>query len=479
MTFSSRSKILSPLVLLLIVTPFGCDGPEDETADSIQPLTAAQGAPPSFMVGTKRAVFVDFRRATYNLLFDTRNGGRATVRSTIDFVVEQPGYPLYDSVQIPTSLSLDGTAVRDLLISSPGGKTSYRMLQRQLAAGPHRLVVNSPLVEGVQFDSAGPSSLFFFYDISDRNFLELYAASNLEFDQFAITMLVTIQGTFTAPEFFTNGSVSQLANNQWRITYPSRSNSSAPYFHMVPRGKFMVNRHQLTSVDGRTIPVTIYGSAREFPSLTGYWTETSRVFHELERTYGPWLHRGITIHAAQIGGGMEWPGATISDLSSLGHELMHSYFARGVMPVDGDAGWMDEAIAVWRDSGYPADAPGFPVDTNMANRSRYLRTPDRRAYQEGPMFMAQLNHAIAQRRPGGLKGFLRGLAAQHAFTPISTRQFQTWMEQYAGVSFQHLFGPAVYGGAAGPESTTATIQAAPSATNHHPVLTADTIRSLL
>jgi hypothetical protein len=50
---------------------------------------------------------------------------------------------------------------------------------------------------------------------------------------------------------------------------------------------------------------------------------------------------------------MEYCGATMTDPGALGHELTHSWFARGVMPANGNTGWIDEAVASWRDDGYP------------------------------------------------------------------------------------------------------------------------------
>ena len=79
---------------------------------------------------------------------------------------------------------------------------------------------------------------------------------------------------------------------------------------------------------------------------------------ELEQTYGPYPHEALLIYCTgNISGGMEYAGATMTSLEALGHEITHSWFARGVMPANGNAGWIDEAIARWRDRGYPRAPP--------------------------------------------------------------------------------------------------------------------------
>ena len=52
---------------------------------------------------------------------------------------------------------------------------------------------------------------------------------------------------------------------------------------------------------------------------------------ELEADYGAYTHDSMTVYIAGRGG-MEHCGATITSMSALGHEITHSWFARGVMP---------------------------------------------------------------------------------------------------------------------------------------------------
>src|SRR5690606_27098526 len=102
--------------------------------------------------------------------------------------------------------------------------------------------------------------------------------------------------------------------------------------HTVPEGTTDELEFSLRSVDGRMIPAVVY-TAKSFwggsTSLNQLKAMASEVFHELEGDYGAWPHPSLVIYNAGMGG-MEYCGATMTSTSALGHELFHSYFARGV-----------------------------------------------------------------------------------------------------------------------------------------------------
>ena len=105
---------------------------------------------------------------------------------------------------------------------------------------------------------------------------------------------------------------------------------------------------------------------------------------------------------------MEYAGATKTKLASLRHELDHSYFGRNILPVNGNAAWIDEAIAEWGDFGYESsDKPPKPP-ANLRNRSEYVTTTHGGAYTVGRAFMEHLDYVLRQRGDPdiGLKAFL-------------------------------------------------------------------------
>ncbi len=140
---------------------------------------------------------------------------------------------------------------------------------------------------------------------------------------------------------------------------------------------------------------------------------------------------------------MEYSGATMTSLYALGHELTHSYFARGVMPVSGNSGWLDEAIASWRDDGYQSHETLRYSSAKMSGFSQYKRTTDRKAYNEGAKFMAYLNSRLESR--GGLEGFLREVYSAYVHQNITTELFRSELEAFSGQSFKDQFKGHVYG----------------------------------
>jgi hypothetical protein len=163
---------------------------------------------------------------------------------------------------------------------------------------------------------------------------------------------------------------------------------------------------------------------------------------------------------------MEYAGATSSGTDSLYHELNHSYFARHVLPGDGDAGWIDEAIASWQDNGFP-ELPSIDFKTNMGSRGMYIRYTDSRAYSEGMEFMGYLQSLL--KKEGGLIPFLKQYHDQWKENHIYTLGLQGFLEKTTGRSFAQAFQHFIMnpdGKFEGPERVNP----------HHPQWTAEQIK---
>jgi hypothetical protein len=231
------------------------------------------------------------------------------------------------------------------------------------------------------------------------------------------------------------------------VTYPDHYNASSIFFHTVPEGAVEEIRYSLKSIDGREVPVVIYmapsffGKYIDSLSLDKFKIETDKVFAELERDYGPWPHPGIIIYNAGVGG-MEYCGATITEFRALGHELFHSYFARGVMPANGNSGWLDEALASWRDAGYKG-LSSLSGTSMMSSRPYYTRITDRDAYTFGEKFMRLMEGKV--RGQGGLKPFLRHLLETKIFAPLFVEEFIKDMESFYGMAFEADFKRYTFG----------------------------------
>ena len=115
------------------------------------------------------------------------------------------------------------------------------------------------------------------------------------------------------------------------------------------------------------------------------------------------------------------------------------------MPVDGDAGWIDEAIAKWGDCGYLRSESPPVRQVNMGKRSQYVRTTSNEAYSTGRDFLAHLDYVLRDR--GGLKTFLKEYAKRKRHQSVTATEFQELMEEFyddRASDLKELFDRYVY-----------------------------------
>lgn len=429
-------------------------------------------APQSFRHANGKAVYVDFESAHYELTYDL-NAKSARVKATIKFEAVEEGYPVFDMRANALTAMLDDepTLVSDL--KTPDGATTVRVLSTIATPGEHTLVITAPLTNLVEFNNGGVHSATWTTDLNDRGYLEQYMPANMEFDRVPMVFDVKFVGLTKKQVVYANGDIKELKNNHFQVTFPDYFTSSSVFFHTVPEGVMAETRFDFRSIDGRMLPVVIYLKpgflSNPTSSLERLKNDTVRIMNELEADYGPFLHPSLTIYNAGMGG-MEYCGATMTSLSALGHELIHSYFARGIIPANGNSGWIDEAIASWRDNGYPRGS-GFSGNANMAGRAAYTRFTDRQAYSYGATFMSNLDNLFSSQ--GGLKSLLRRLVEEKAFTPFFTEDFVAWAEGHYRTSLMEIFKRHVYQGV----SDTSKMSVAPHV--HHQKLTLEQLKALL
>jgi hypothetical protein len=287
------------------------------------------------------------------------------------------------------------------------------------------------------------SSAFWIRDLKERMFMEQYIPSNFEYDQYAMTFNVHFKGTREVKQdIYANGKVTQTSFRSWKIEFPAWYTASCPYFHTTPAGKMRRIDFEYKSINGRMIPMTIY---------TPWYLKTSRfasysreVMAELEADYGPYAHPTWIAYGTLPGtGGMEHAGATQTSLGALDHEMLHSYFAKGVVPANGNSGWIDEAIASWRDYGYQRlPDPGFG-GSDIGGQSVYKRHTDSRSYALGRAFMAYLDWRL--QNVGGLKAFLKGYHHAYKQTVVTTEHFKNNLEFFSGIDFTEEFNTYIWG----------------------------------
>ena len=423
-------------------------------------------APPSFTYKDSKAVPIDLE--TVHVSYDF-NLAQKKVNATaiLKFTAGESGYPFFDLKPGVSSLELDGLAIDKSLLPSiktPNNSSTVRILGIKIdGQTEHSLIVNFQLSNNdVTFSTSAVRCGFFMSDL-DRaeygglHFFETYGPANLEFDQIKFSFDVKVTGTTTAHRIFTNGDVTEVATNQWSVIFPDYYTSSSLYFHIANDKAFAVREGIFQGLD-QAIPLQVYseskaGADKAFKNLKSN-------LQELEGTFGPSLHKKYVVYAtSSFPGGMEHSGATVTDFGALGHEISHSWFARGIMPANGNAGWIDEAIASWRDNGYPSRDISSANSTNLGGFSPYHRATPEEAYDEGADLIAGLNKRYSQF--GGMKTVLHDWFSEAKGTNVSTPEFKTFLERSTSDNLDVIFKRAVYGQNRGKESSPSKTGRAP------------------
>ncbi len=403
--------------------------------------SSASQAPANFRYKKSLAVFVDFKKADYTITFNYQTK-KVEVETSIIFYQPATGLPIFDLVSTPTNVSVNGIATRVNEISDPDKVTKLRIVEKKLTVGTYTLKMKNFVDSNVVFNHLGVASGFWLGDLSDRNYLEKYIPSNLEYDQFPKKFVVNFVGFGKLEHVIkANGDIRTLGNGKYEIHFPGYYTSSSVFFHVYPKGLNLPNvTFDYRSIDGRILPVDIYTSVE----ISGFITLSKTLLAELENDYGPFPHDKVLIYGNSLAkGGMEYSGATATGLLSLGHELFHSYNARGVMPANGNSGWMDEAMSRWRDNNYPTASELSFESTRLAANSVWQRSTDRMSYTEGSAFLSLIAHKMNE-RGFDLKESLRNYFQSHMYQTVTTKNLEDKLLEDTGMDFSTDFKKYIY-----------------------------------
>jgi hypothetical protein len=109
-----------------------------------------------------------------------------------------------------------------------------------------------------------------------------------------------------------------------------------------------------------------------------------------------------------------------------------------------NAGWMDEAIARWRDNKYPEISKLSYESTQLAGHSVWTRMTDRMAYTEGSAFLSWIAYRMSENGLS-LKESLKDYFQKFKFTTVTTPQFQNEVTMASGLSLKADFDQYIYG----------------------------------
>lgn len=401
-------------------------------------------APPAFQWQGKSVVPVEFSEYRLALDIDVPNK-RAVGRAEITFVARQRGRPLLDMVPEPRKVVVDGKVADFPEVVPPDNQAPVRVLDVEVEAGSHKLAIEYDLTANTISFNNGVQLGLFMTDRKIRGYLERHAPANLDFNQFPLTVSISVAGASTPPRLFTNGKAA-TSGNAWEVTFPAHFSSSSFFLHLSDRA-FQVQNDSFNGKNA-TIPLLAYGLSPDAPPQA--IATAKSVLAELESTYGAYAHDRLTMYISG-GGGMEYCGATMTSLGSLPHEILHSWFGRGVMPGSGNAGWIDEGIAQWRDNQYPTRAPDPEREpTQLSGFSPYQRHTLGNAYDDGSLLFSELDHLFGQGGGKGLRPVLGELYREKKLQQITTEFLKSFLESQTGHDLGAMFDRFVYGRDEGP-----------------------------
>lgn len=362
-------------------------------------------APPPKLVDGLWAVPMDIARIDASLLFDAASQ-QISGDATLDFRLgHYAGCPIFDLRQSITGAWLDGAAVALADVASHdfggGANANLRVLNRVLDAGsshslrltyavgvPQASMAGSYLPQIVW--SAGPRLAFNFgfTDLGAGRYLEAFVPANLIFDQFELSLQLQLTGTAVAHTPISNGSVTDLGVNHWRIDFPPRYSALSPLLEL--RASDSLQSHTLNTVlpvSGTNVAISTWKLSGNAANLANQANAIAGFLADNENSSGRYIH-GNRFTAFIHQGGMEYDGGTTTGVGPLRHETFHSWWARGLKPASQADAWFDEAWTTYHDNGAAGVQPFNFAEAALAlcPRNPWVRVTHGSSYGAGERF---------------------------------------------------------------------------------------------
>lgn len=405
-------------------------------------------APAPTTVDGLLAAPIDIHNVDAHLSFDaTSSSGRG--RATVHFVTgDHEGNPIFDLRQEITAAALDGVSIPPAKLAhhdfGGGPDAELRVLEAVLPAGSRHTLqldyrLGPPAASSVgSYPPAitwrsGPRLTFNFgfTDLGAGRYLEAFIPANLIFDQFSLTLDLDLLGTPVPHTAITNGEVTVVAPNRWRIGFPARFTALSPLLELRATNtlELLVDTVDLP-VSGTRVAVEAWKLAGSPVALPDRVADLGRWLAANEQSSGRYRH-GSRFTAFLHRGGMEYEGGTTSSEEALRHETFHSWFARGLKPASQADGWWDEAWTVYNDNGAtratPFDFSAPPVLLRSPNP--WVRVTSADSYEKGNRFFEGVAAAIGTTR---LRSLMRELYTDHSDRPITTAFLEDFLVTRSG-----------------------------------------------
>lgn len=362
-------------------------------------------APPPKRVDGLWAVPIDIQRIDASLVFDAASqqiAGDATLQFRLG---RHAGCPIFDLRQTLGGVWLDGAAVPVAEVAQHdfggGANASLRVLARSLEAGsthslrltysvgvPQASMAGSYLPQIVW--SAGPRLAFNFgfTDLGAGRYLEAFVPANLIFDQFELSLELRLTGTAVAHTPISNGSISNLGSNHWRIDFPARFSALSPLLELRAGDSLQSStQNTVLPVSGSNVAITAWKLTSNAANLATQTAAIAGFLAANETSSGRYIH-GERFTAFIHQGGMEYEGGTTTSTGPLRHETFHSWWARGLKPASQPDAWFDEAWTTYHDNGAAGVLPFDFAEAALAlcSRNPWVRVTHGSSYGSGERF---------------------------------------------------------------------------------------------
>ncbi|HEY0060651.1 MAG TPA: hypothetical protein VGC21_00945 [Telluria sp.] len=406
-------------------------------------------APPPKTVDALVAVPIDIQTVDAAFVFDGATS-TATADVTISYTVgPTAGNPIFDLRQTIAAAWLDGVALPPAQLAhhsfGSASFTDLRVIASVQAAGSvHTLRLQYPLATPdaqlggsylpVLEWTAGPR-LRFVFGLSDLNrarYAEAWLPVNLIFDQFALTLEVSLTGTFAPHSVISNAAMTMLGANHWRLAFPARFSALSPMLEIRATDTLeMQTDTTLLPVSGATVTLEGWKPAGSATNLSNALNTLKTLLADNENDYGPYLHGNRFVAFFNGSGGMEYEGGTTTSTGALGHETFHSWFARGIKPSSQADGWWDEGYTTYHDDGaddaLPFDFSAAPV--LLCSRDPWQRNTAGNAYADGSRFWKGIASLLGV---GPFKSLMKDLYMAYRGNPVSTAMIEEYLLRRSG-----------------------------------------------
>jgi hypothetical protein len=428
-------------------------------------------APPVTRTGDAALVPVDIESVELRLTFT--GDAHILARAVVQFEQAARGRPIIALGPQPARTVVDGRRVpyrtyvfpfeegephldEEHLIDDPDG-VRHRVVDETLTPGAHTMTVEYRLDRAAldaleRRASLGESNggITFLWLLDDRgkyapvHFSEAYVPASMEYDHHPTTIELHFPREMPARRIFSNGRVTELDGSNgeaYRIELPAHFNTSAPYLHVTDPAVVVERCATYRSIDGRDIPITIYSDRHNFESraeVDAKHEESLAIaletMAEMEELVGPFPHESFTARIRPDNyPAMEYAGATETDVDSLRHELIHSWWGRGVFPANGEAGWIDEGLTYWYQHGRRHRLPGWlsswvadPDGDELRAANVMQQHTNSQGWHYGYAFMIELEQLLSDRAEG-LAPVMRELFAEYRHQSLTVADFRAFL----------------------------------------------------